>query len=198
MDNLKKWANDESVDTPMLIGPGKSKIVYEPLGVVLIMGSWNFPLYTTLGPLIHTIAAGNCALIKPSEMSPFVSNTLKKVINRSLDMNAYVCIEGQVEVAKALTTKKFDCICFTGSSEKGKLVAAAAGKNLIPCILELGGKSPVVIDESADVDFAAKKICLGRFINSGQTCIAPDYTLVHHTKLQKFIDSLKKYITEFW
>lgn len=131
------------------------------------MGSWNFPLITTIGPLIHVIGAGNTAVIKPSELAPHISNALKKLINRNLDMSAYVCIEGQVEVAKALSTKPFDCICFTGSSEKGKLVAAAAGKNLVPCILELGGKSPSIVDEGADVDFAAKKISLGRFVNAG-------------------------------
>lgn len=167
ISHLNKWAKDECVDTPMLIGPASSRIVYEPLGVILVIGSWNFPILTTIGPLINVIAAGNVAIIKPSEISPNTSNMLKKLICRWLDSNCYVPVEGHVEVAKALTSKKFDCICFTGSSEKGKLVAASAGRNLVPCILELGGKSPCIVDESSDLDYAVKKIALGRFINAG-------------------------------
>lgn len=151
----------------MLVGPGKSKIVYEPLGVVLVIGSWNFPLYTTLGPLIHVIGAGNTAVIKPSEISANTSNAMRKFVARFLETSAYAVVEGKIEVAKALTSKKFDSICFTGSSEKGKIVAAAAAKNLVPCILELGGKSPSIIDESADLEYAVKKICMGKYVNSG-------------------------------
>jgi aldehyde dehydrogenase (NAD+) len=121
--HLKEWMRDEVVDTPMLIAPGTSKIVHEPLGVVLVMGSWNFPLFTTLGPLIYVIASGNCAVIKPSEFSPHSTKIIKKLVVKYLDMNCYACIEGAVEVAKACTSKKFDSIIFTGSSEKGKLVA---------------------------------------------------------------------------
>ena len=165
--NLSKWTKDVSVDTPMLIGPACSKIVYEPLGVVLVMGAWNYPYYTTLGPLVDVIAAGNCALIKPSEFSPNVSKKIKSLIVRYLDSKSYICMEGAVEVAKTLTTKKFDFIIFTGGSEKGKLVAAAAAKNLVPCLLELGGKSPAIIDTSADLDLAAQKISFGRYQNAG-------------------------------
>lgn len=167
MKNLKSWMKDVIVDTPMTVGPARSKIVYEPLGCVLIIGSWNYPLFTTLVPLVNAIAAGNVAIIKPSEASAFTSNVMKKLIFRWLDTNCYVPLEGQAEIAKALTAKKFDLICFTGSTEKGKLVAGSAAKNLVPCILELGGKSPTIIDESADIDYAAKKVCLGRFINAG-------------------------------
>lgn len=125
--NLRKWTRPISVDTPMFLGPAKSKIVYEPLGVVCVIGSWNFPLFTVLAPLIGVIAAGNCAVIKPSEIAPVTLRKVKALITRSLEMSAYSCIEGQVEVAKALTSTKFDMICFTGSTQKGKLVAAAAG-----------------------------------------------------------------------
>ena len=114
---------DVSVDTPMMVGPGSSKIVYEPLGVVLVMGSWNFPLYTTIGPLINVIAAGNCAVIKPSEISKHTCKKIKSLVTRYLDSSTFSSIEGAVEVAKACTAKKFDSIVFTGSSEKGKLVA---------------------------------------------------------------------------
>jgi len=151
----------------MSLGPATTRIVYEPLGVVLVVGSWNFPIFTTIGPLISAIAAGNTAVIKPSELAPFTSNIIKRLIFRYLDTNAYAPVEGQVQIAIALTSRKFDLICYTGSSEKGKLVAAAAAKNLTPCILELGGKSPFIVDESADVDYAVKKVSLGRFVNSG-------------------------------
>ncbi len=114
---------EEVVETPMLIGPAKSKIIYEPLGVVLIIGSWNFPLFTTIGPLIEAIAAGNTAIIKPSELSPFSCRIMKKLVVLALDSSCYTVVEGKVNVAISLTSKKFDLICFTGSSEKGKLVA---------------------------------------------------------------------------
>ncbi len=138
----------------MMLGPATSKITNEPFGVVLVMGSWNYPLYTLLGPMVHAIGAGNTVIVKPSEIAPHVSNQVKRFVMKYLDTNAYICVEGQVQVAIALTNKKFDLICYTGSSEKGKLVAQAAAKNLVPCILELGGKCPTVVDESANIDFA--------------------------------------------
>ena len=143
------------------------------------MGSWNYPFFTTIGPLIDVIAAGNHCIVKPSELSPHSSRAIKKLIAFSLDSSCYSCCEGAVEVAKALTSTKFDLIIFTGSGEKGKLVAGAAAKNLTPCILELGGKSPAIVDETGDPDFAAQKITFGKFGNCGQTCIAPDYILCH-------------------
>ncbi|CDW83562.1 aldehyde dehydrogenase [Stylonychia lemnae] len=198
IQHLKKWMRDESLDTPMSLGPASTRIVYEPLGCVLIVGSWNFPLFTTIGPLISAIAAGNVAVIKPSELAPFSSNIIKKLIFRYLDTNAYAPVEGQVQVAIALTSKKFDLICYTGSSEKGKLVAASAAKNLIPCILELGGKSPCIVDQGCDIDYTVKKICFGRFVNFGQTCIAPDYALVHVSKIEAFNTKLKKEVASMW
>ena len=176
--NLKKWIQPVSVDTPVLLGPAKSKIVYEPLGVVCIMGSWNFPLYTCRAPLVNVIASGNCAVVKPSEIAPNTLRKIKALMLRSIDSFCYTCVEGQVEVAKALSAAKFNSICFTGSTEKGKLVAAAAGKNLVPCILELGGKSPAIVDESANLELAARKIVMGKFMNAGQICVAPDYILL--------------------
>ena len=125
--NIYKWAKPINVDTPVYLGPAKSRIEYEPLGVVCVMGSWNFPIYTVLAPFIDVIAAGNCAVLKPSEIAPNTLRKLKSLFARNMDSSSYVCLEGQVEVAKALSSSKFDCICFTGSSEKGKLVAAAAG-----------------------------------------------------------------------
>lgn len=154
--HLHKWTKGVSVDTPMFLSPAKSRIAYEPLGVVCVIGSWNYPLYTCLAPLVSVIAAGNCAVIKPSEVTPNTLLKIKSLITRWVDMGCYTVVEGQVEVAKALTNAKFDSICFTGSTEKGRLVAEAAGRNLVPCVLELGGKSPAIVDESANLNFAAK------------------------------------------
>jgi len=167
ISHLSSWAASKSVDTPMLLGPACSRIVYEPFGIALVMGSWNFPFFTTIGPFIYAIAAGNCCIIKPSEMSPQCSRVMKRLLVRFMDSGSYCVVEGAVNVAIAITQKPFDVICFTGSTEKGKLVAQAAAKNLIPCILELGGKSPTIIDESADLDFAAKKVVWGRYANAG-------------------------------
>lgn len=169
---------EECVDTPFSLGPGKSYIMKEPLGVIAVMGSWNFPISTTIVPAISAIAAGNCVVIKPSEMAPWSAKIMKTLCARYLDLAAYKCINGQVQVAIRTTTSKFDKIIFTGSTEKGKLVAAAAAKNLVPCCLELGGKCPLVIDKSADLEFAAMKIAQTGFINSGQLCIRCDYLLV--------------------
>ena len=139
----------------MTIGPALSQIQYEPLGVALVMGSWNYPIFTTLGPLIDVIAAGNMAIIKPSEISANSSKIMRRIVARNLDTSCYIVQEGAVEVAKACTSTKFDLIIFTGSGEKAKLVASSAARNLTPCILELGGKSPCIIDETADIDLAA-------------------------------------------
>jgi aldehyde dehydrogenase (NAD+) len=194
ISNLEKWTKDIVVDTPVFLGPARSKIVHEPLGVIAIFGSWNFPLYTTLSPLISVIAAGNTAVIKPSEISASTLRKIKAIFARNMDTSAYVCIEGAVKVAQELSKSKLDGICFTGSTEKGKEVASAAGENLVPCVLELGGKSPVIVDESANLELAAKKIVLGKFINAGQVCIAPDYILISHTVVAEFVKILQKQI----
>jgi aldehyde dehydrogenase (NAD+) len=151
------------------------------------MGSWNYPIYTCVSPLISAIAAGNTAVVKPSEVAPNTLLKVKSLLTRSLDMQSYPCIEGQVEVAKAMSKTRFNSICFTGSTEKGRLVAAAAGQNLVPCVLELGGKSPAVVDESANVEFAAKQIAKAKFMNAGQVCITTDYVLVHYSITDKFL-----------
>lgn len=173
---------DIDLDSSLLIAPCKSKLRYEPLGVVLIFGSWNYPYVVTLKPLCQAITAGNCAVIKPSEMAANSSAVIKKLVEKYLDKECFAVIEGGVEVAAKICSYPWDLICFTGSTIKGKLVAEAAAKNLVPCILELGGKCPVVVDESANIDFAAAKIVFARFNNSGQTCISTDYVMVHESK----------------
>lgn len=163
----------------MLLSPASSKIVKEPLGVIAILGSWNFPYLTVLHPLISAIAAGNCAVVKPSEMCGYSSTKLKQLFARYLDRECFQVVLGQVQVAIRMTSVAgIDKIIFTGSTEKGKLVAAAAAKNLTPCILELGGKSPAIIDRNCNLEFAAQKIAFSAFFNCGQVCIRPDYLLV--------------------
>lgn len=175
-----------------MLAPCKSKIRYEPLGVVLIFGSWNYPYVVNFKPLSASIAAGNCAVIKPSEMAPNASAAIKSLVTKYLDQDCFAVIEGGPDVAAAICHHPWDLICFTGSTIKGKLVAEAAAKNLVPCILELGGKCPCVIDDCADIDFAAGKVAFARFNNSGQTCISTDYILVHESKQKEFVDRLKE------
>jgi len=177
-----------------MLAPAKTMVRYEPLGVVLIFGSWNYPYVVNLKPLCQAITSGNCAVIKPSEMSPASSTVIKKLVEKYLDRECYAVIEGGVEIASKICGYPWDLICFTGSTMKGKLVAEAAGKNLIPCILELGGKCPSVVDVTADINFAANKVAFGRFNNSGQTCLAPDYVIVHESIKDQFVDALQRQV----
>jgi aldehyde dehydrogenase (NAD+) len=170
-------------------------VKYEPLGVALIMNAWNYPFMGAIQPLATAIGSGNMAIIKTSEVAKSSSKMIKKLVERYLDPKAFKVIEGDVEVSKDIITKQFDLVVFTGSSEKGKIVAAEAGKNLTPCILELGGKSPCIVDKSANLSYAADKIVFARFSNGGQTCVATDYVLVHEDVARDFkkaiISSLK-------
>lgn len=164
---LIKFMQDDYRDTPLMLAPAKTFVRYEPLGVVLIFGSWNYPYVVNLKPLCQAITSGNCAVIKPSEMAPVSSAAIKKLVDKYLDPECFAVIEGGVEIASKICSYQWDLICFTGSTMKGKLVAEAAGKNLIPCILELGGKCPAIVDVTADIDFAASKVAFARFSNSG-------------------------------
>lgn len=198
--HFEKWTKHTSVDTPLFIGPGKSYIVPEPFGVCLVMSAWNYPVFTALPPVASAMAAGNCVLLKPSELSPHTSNVLKELFDKYLDKECYRVIEGQVETSKAIVKEHWDLIIFTGSPEKGRLVARAAAENLTPCILELGGKNPCIVDEDADLENAALRVIQGRFTNSGQTCTAPDYVFVH-SKIKekltaKFVEKVKDFFTD--
>ena len=148
---------DEKVDVPLSLCPASAYVHYEPLGVILIFGSWNYPFFTTFKPLIQSITTGNCALIKPSEISSNSSLIMKKFVETYLDADCYRVMEGGMELAISLSAQKFDGIVFTGSTQKGKLVAEAASRNLVPCILELGGKCPLVLSENTDLDTACAK-----------------------------------------
>jgi aldehyde dehydrogenase (NAD+) len=189
---------DEHVRTFLTISTAISKIRTEPLGVALIIGSWNYPFIGIIQPLSQAISAGNLAIIKPSELAPFSAKVVEKLVKTYLDPDCFQCIMGGVEVAIEITTFPFDLIIYTGSTDKGKLVAAAAAKNLTPCILELGGKSPMIVDEGCDIDWASKRAIFGRSINCGQTCIASDYILVHANIEVAFKRALLKNLEAAW
>lgn len=196
--NVRSWAKPVSVNTPLPLGPARSYIKSEPLGVCLVISAWNYPLVTLIPPVATAIAAGNCVVAKPSEMAPHTSKVICELFDKYLDKECFRVIEGQIEVAKAITREKFDVIVFTGSPEKGKLVAKAAAENLIPCVLELGGKSPTIIDKEANLDNAAMRVIQGRFLNAGQTCIAPDYVFAHKDIKEQFLQKLQEYKVKFY
>ena len=191
---LKKWMRPKSVKTPLTLFPARSKVVHQPLGVVLIISPWNYPFQLAIGPIIGAIAAGNCILLKPSEVSSHTSKLLKKLINSTFEEDFISVVEGGVSETKELLKFKFNHIFFTGSTRVGKLIMETASASLTPVTLELGGKSPAIIDKDADLELAAKRIVWGKFFNAGQTCIAPDYLYVHKSIKSSFIEKLIKNI----
>lgn len=188
---VKRWAAPKPVEGGIAFLGTYSYIQTEPLGSSLIIAPWNYPLLLTLGPLVSAVAAGNTALIKPSEMSAATSAIVAKMVSELFDPNEICVIEGEVETTTHLLALPFDHIFFTGSPAIGKIVMAAAAKNLSAVTLELGGKSPTVVDETADVHDAARKISWGKWTNAGQTCVAPDYLFVHVTKKEQFLECLE-------
>lgn len=198
LHKLEEWNAPISADTPLSIGPGKSYMLPEPLGVILVVGAWNYPLSLTIPYCASAIAGGNCVIVKSSEMAPATSKVLKQLFEKYLDPECYRLVEGKAEVAKAITKLPFDKIIFTGSTEKGKLVARAAADNLTPCLLELGGKSPTIVDRDADITNAVLRISQGRFTNAGQSCVACDYIYVHKDIKDRFVSELKKTVLQFY
>lgn len=190
--HLRKWMKPQRVPTRLALTGARSSIVYQPKGVVLILAPWNFPFNLTLGPMASAIAAGNCVVLKPSELTPESTACMKRIVSDLFDENEVALIEGDAAVAEALLRKKWDHIFFTGSPAIGKVVMKAASEHLTPVTLELGGKSPVFVDETADVAAAAKKVAWGKFLNCGQVCIAPDYALVHEKVRDRFLAELVK------
>ena len=189
--HLSGWLRSRRVSAPLALFGSRSRIVYEPKGVVLIISPWNFPWNLTLGPLVSAIAAGNCAMIKPSELTPHTSACLKRVLATLFDESEVAVIEGDAAVAQELLSLRFDHIFFTGSPAVGTIVMKAAAEHLTSVTLELGGKSPVLVDRTANLDEAARKIAWGKFLNSGQICIAPDYLLVDETVRDAFLEKLR-------
>ncbi len=198
LENVKQWAKPQAVRGSWLLFPSASYLYPEPYGTVLIIGAWNYPLQLTLLPAIGAIAAGNTAIIKPSELSANTSAVIKTIVTEVFEP-AHVCvIEGGVNETQTLLKERFDKIFFTGSTAVGKIVAKAAAEYLTPVTLELGGKSPCIVDEDADLEVSARRIVWGKFVNAGQTCVAPDYVLAHKKIRSMLILKMSKYITEFY
>lgn len=198
MKHLKRWARPVKVRSPLHFLPAKSYILSEPYGTALIIGPFNYPVQLLIEPLIGAIAAGNCAVLKPSESTPTVSAVIEQLIQETFEPQYIRVVQGEKETTNLLIHAKFDYIFFTGSVPVGKIVMEAAAKNLVPVTLELGGKSPVIVDQTANLDVAAKRIVWGKLLNAGQTCIAPDYLLVHSAVAKELISKMKQYITEFY
>lgn len=195
--NLKKLSKPEKVKTNLSNFPGSSYIYKDPYGKCLVIGAWNYPYQLSLLPFVCAIASGNVCILKPSEMAENTSKIMAKLINENFPEDYLYVAEGGVEITTELLELNFDKIFFTGSPKVGKIVYEAAAKNLTPVTLELGGKSPVIVSENSDLAVAARRIVWGKFLNAGQTCIAPDFVLVHKNVKSKFIDYLKKYLDQF-
>jgi aldehyde dehydrogenase (NAD+) len=198
LEKLPDWTQMRQTDTPKQLFGAKSYVKAEPKGVVLIISPWNYPFFLAVSPLVSAIAAGNFAVIKPSELSPNTSALLSSLLGEVFPDGKVSVITGDGEAAKTLTELPFDHIFFTGSTQVGRLVMSAAAKNLTPVTLELGGKSPAVIAESAKINDAAQKIVWGKFINAGQTCIAPDYLLAHEKHRNQIGEAIAHQIRSFY
>lgn len=196
--HLSGWTKPRSVCPSVLHFPSRGKVYREPYGTVLIMSPWNYPFQLTMVPLVGSIAAGNCTILKPSEYSLHTAQVMEKMIKEIFPEDYAAVIRGGRAANQDLLTEKFDYIFFTGSPRVGRVVMEAAAKNLTPVTLELGGKSPCIVDETAKIDLAAKRIVWGKFINAGQTCIAPDYLLVQKAVQEPLIRAMKKYTEAFY
>ncbi|WP_010650787.1 aldehyde dehydrogenase [Oceanobacillus massiliensis] len=192
--NLRIWMEPDKVHSPMTHKGSKSYIMKEPYGVVLVISPWNYPLQLAIAPAIGAIAAGNCVIIKPSEHAQATSAIIADLINRVFDASYLTVIEGAQETSEVLLQQQLDYIFFTGSSHIGKIIMRAASEHLTPVTLELGGKSPAIVDEDANINLAAKRIVWGKFTNAGQTCVAPDYIYVHDKAKFKLLKAMKKHI----
>jgi aldehyde dehydrogenase (NAD+) len=196
--HVDEWARPRRVRVGLTSRPGKGVLAPEPLGVALIVAPWNYPVQLVLAPLAAAVSAGNAAVVKPSELAPATSEVLARLLPRYLDPEAVRVVEGDASVSTALLEERFDHVFFTGSTRVGRIVAEAAAKHLTPTVLELGGKSPAIVDASADIEVAARRIAWGKFLNAGQTCIAPDYVLVHGSLQQALVDGIRTAVREFY
>lgn len=198
LENLKKWAVPEKVSTPFHLLPSKSEIIYEPLGIALIVAPWNYPFQLLMNPLVGAISAGCCAILKPSPDTPTVARVMEELIRETFDPGYVSLVQGGKDTNTLLLQEKFDLICFTGSSVVGKVVMRAAAEHLTPVLLELGGKSPCIVDADANIDITAKRIAWGKLINAGQTCIAPDYLFVHESKKDELLEKIVRNIEKMY
>lgn len=196
LTNLDRLAQPKRVKTTLSLQPGKSHVYYDPLGVTLVIGAWNYPYLLTLIPLISSIAAGNTCMVKPSELPENTMHVLSELINPNFPFNYIYVVEGGIPETTELLKLRYDKIFFTGSPKVGKIVYEAAAKNLVPVVLELGGKSPAIVTRTANLEVAAKRLIWGKFLNGGQTCIAPDYLLVEESVKPKLLQLMKEKLKE--
>lgn len=197
LKNLNSFSKPKKVRTNLINQFGKSRIHSEPLGNILVIGAWNYPYQLSLSPIIAALAAGNCCILKPSEIAQNTMKAMAKIINENFPSEYLYVFEGGIEETTELLKLKFDKIFFTGSTKVGKIVYEAAAKNLTPVTLELGGKSPAIVTKNANLEVAAKRIVWGKFINAGQTCVAPDYLLVEESIQEQFLEMIRNYIQQF-
>lgn len=194
--HLRSWSRARRVAAPLAQFPSSCQIVPEPYGVTLIISPWNYPVLLSLDPLIAALAAGNCCVIKPSDMAPATSAVLAEMIASIFPADYVAVVQGGVDVCHALLEEPFDYIFFTGSPKVGRIVMSAAANNLTPVTLELGGKSPCIVDETADIPLAARRIAFGKILNAGQTCVAPDYLFIHSSRKSEFITAYQAAVTD--
>ena len=185
--HLKRWAKPKKVKTPLYLMPSKSYVMYEPYGVALIIAPWNYPFQLMFAPLVGAISSGCCTVMKPSPYSQYTSEIMQTIIDETFDKEYITMIQGHRDVNQVLLAQKFDFIFYTGSPDMGRVVMEAASKNLTPLVLELGGKSPCIVDKDCNLEFAARRIVWGKTINAGQTCVAPDYLMVHKSVKKELI-----------
>ncbi len=196
--HLRSWARPERVWAPLVTRPARAQIIREPLGVVLVIAPWNYPIQLLCSPLVGAIAAGNCVVAKPSEVAPATSAVLARLIPEYLDSEAVAVVEGGVPETQALLAERFDYIFYTGNGRVGRIVMEAAAKHLTPVTLELGGKSPVIVDDTADISLAARRVAWGKYLNAGQTCIAPDYVLIAKGLEDQFVEQVRRSVYDFY
>ncbi|MDR3260296.1 MAG: aldehyde dehydrogenase [Tannerella sp.] len=198
IEQLAVWTKPLDADTPPAFGEAKSRIYFEPYGIVLLIGTWNYPFVLCLKPLIGALAAGNCCILKPSEIAPHTSHVIAEVVRDCFDEAYCAVVECDAPETAELLTERYDFIHYTGSTRTGKLVAQAAAVHLTPVALEMGGKSPCIVDKTADLALSVESLCWGKFLNAGQTCVAPDYVLVHKEVKEELLEQLKKQIYLFY
>ena len=196
--HLRSWARPERVWAPLVTRPAKARIVREPFGVALVIAPWNYPIQLLVSPMVGALAAGNCVVAKPSEVSASTSAVLARLVPKYVDTDAVAIVEGAVKETQALLAERFDYVFYTGNGRVGRIVMEAAAQHLTPVTLELGGKSPVIVDESADLHVAARRIAWGKYLNAGQTCIAPDYVLVSAGLEERFVEEVRRAVFDFY
>ena len=195
---VPEWMRPVIVRTPIQLLGTRSRIEYEPRGVVLIMAAWNYPFALIFAPLVAAVAAGNCAMLRPSERVPRTSAVARRIVEETFDPDEVVMIGGDLRSAQALLDLPFDHVFFTGSTPVGRKIMSAAASHLSSVTLELGGKAPALVDETADIEHAARSIMWGKFVNAGQTCVAPDYAFVHESKAEAFFDASRRMLASFY